>query len=102
MPHKIHSSGKQSTITDNCRNFSHTETAWLNGKKYTNTASKTLTKIKIWHEVDSNKREEHISSFYVTLLTDNGESIEYRYQWQSHNTNAWKNNHSNGKIEITR
>ena len=80
--------------------FSHTETALLNGRKYTDTVSKTLIKIKIWHEVDSNKREEHISSFYVTFFTDNGESIEYRYQWQYHNINAWKNNHSNGIIEI--
>lgn len=80
--------------------YSHTESAVLNGNSYTDTITKTITKMKIWHVRDENTKGSTISSFYVTFYTDNNESLEYRYQWQYQNTNAWKNNKTDGTIII--
>jgi len=82
--------------------YTKTATAVLNGKTYTDTINKTLTKIKIWHVRDVDNKEDPISSFYVAFYTDNNEVLQYCYQWQYDNQNAWKNDITKGKIVITK
>lgn len=82
--------------------YSHTESATLNGKLYSDTITKTINKMKIYHVKDVESKGETISSFYVLFFTTDNTVFEFRYQWQYSNTNAWKNNKSDGLIIISK
>ena len=76
--------------------YSHTETAVLNGKEYTDTIEKKIIQVKIY------KSDTEISHlFHCDFITDSDEKLPFYYQWQYHNTNAWHNNKTEGEIMIS-
>lgn len=75
--------------------YSHTESAKLNGKVFSDTVTKNITKVEIY------RTDGEIShSFHSDFSCDDGSKIEFYYQWQEHNTNVWHNNESDGTIRI--
>ena len=76
--------------------YTHTETAVLNGQKYTNAIEKKIIQMKIY------KSDTEISHlFHCDFITDSDEKLPFYYQWQYHNTNAWHNNKTEGEIVIS-
>lgn len=79
--------------------YEKTESAVLNGKEYIDIFSKDIIKMKIWH-VDNSTQGERISSFFVQFTTTDDESLLLCYEWQYHNTNAWRNDKVDGEITL--
>lgn len=69
----------------------HTESVVVMGKTVTNSISCDINKIKISH-IDKSTPGMTIDSYYVDFYNTDNEILSYCYEWQYHNTNAWKNN----------
>ena len=80
--------------------YEKTETAVLNGKEYSDTLSKDIIGIKVWH-VDNSTKGNRVSSFFVEFITTDDEPILLRYKWQYNNTNAWYNDKTDGEITLS-
>lgn len=68
----------------------HTESKTVLGEKITKTDTCEIKKIKVYH-VDNSTSGMHVSSFYVDLINEKNEILQYCYEWQYHIDNAWKN-----------
>lgn len=75
--------------------YTHTETAILNGKEYTDTIVKNIVKVKVYKE-----HTENTHLFHCDFITESNEVLPFYYQWQNHNTNAWHNNKTDGEVII--
>lgn len=78
--------------------YTRTESAILNGVKYTDTLTETIVQIKIYsrqNEIDT------VSGFYVDFYCTSGKVLNYCYKWQYHNTHVWTNTPTDGDITIT-
>ena len=69
---------------------SHSENATLIGVNHSETISCNIKNVKISH-IDKSTQGMTVSSFYVDFTNENDEVLTYCYEWQYHNTNAWKN-----------
>lgn len=76
--------------------YTKTENAVLNGKPYSDTITKQITKMKIYK---SDTEASHL--FHVDFICADESVIAFYYQWQYSNTNAWHNNKSDGEIKIS-
>ena len=75
--------------------YSHTESAKLNGKLFTDTITKNITKFEISHDTDVDK-----NTFTICFTTDKNEILTYIYKWQFHNSNIWENTILDGEFII--
>ena len=80
--------------------YEKTETAVLNGKEYSDTLSKDIIGIKVWH-VDNSTKGNRVSSFFVEFITTDDEPILLHYKWQYNDTNAWYNDKTDGEIVLS-
>lgn len=65
----------------------HTESAVVMGETVTKSISCNINKVKISH-IDKST----VDTYYVDFYNTENEILSYCYEWQCHNTNAWKNN----------
>lgn len=77
--------------------YSHTETATLNGKEYSDTITKNIIEMKIFSKINNNPTT---SDFCVEFITDNGENLRFLYRWQFKKNGYWNNDILDGTITI--
>lgn len=69
----------------------HTESAVVMGETITRTISCDIKKVKISH-IDKSKPGLTVDTYYIDFYNTDNEVLSYCYEWQYHNTNAWKKN----------
>lgn len=69
----------------------HTESAVVMGETVTKSISCNINKVKISH-IDKSSSGMTLDTYYVDFYNTDNEILSYCYEWQHHNTNAWKNN----------
>ncbi len=69
----------------------HTESAVVMGETITKTISCDIKKVKISH-IDNSTPGLTLDTYYIDFYNTDNEVLSYCYEWQYHNTNAWKNN----------
>ena len=69
----------------------HTESAVVMGETVTKSISCNINKVKISH-IDKSTSGMTVDTYYIDFYNTDNEILSYCYEWQYHNTNAWKNN----------